>query len=391
MAATTTTAWVLDLLKEAPREGVQEAQAHAVLPRAFIVIHTIHTAHITEHEHSPHQHNTKMPRSFSIEQSQLIEEGTAGGGSGMGGVSVIGPSPAAHRTQYGQYKWATAVLLGVASVVALSSVFHSTGSSSSSNSNTNGHVLANADKELASQTIGSPPKMDGFDRPYITLFGDSHTQYGWSVERGGFAALLAEAYNRYADIRNRGVSGYTTRDALKVLDLVFPLDAHSSVRAYPPSLVLILLGSNDQVAPGQWVDAHGDHHVPLDEYKANYAQIIRHLQELDAALPILLLAPPPVETTETRQNTHMKKYRDAVLELGEVEELPVVDLWTVCEGDDDEEYLSYLVDGLHFNAKGNKAVFEAILEKVGEAYPELLPGGEGMPKRQKDPSDPTFV
>lgn len=46
-------------------------------------------------------------------------------------------------------------------------------------------------------------------RPTVVLFGDSLTQFSFS--EGGWGAGMADAYQRRADVLNRGLSGYNTR------------------------------------------------------------------------------------------------------------------------------------------------------------------------------------
>ena len=40
-----------------------------------------------------------------------------------------------------------------------------------------------------------------------------------------------------------------------------------------------------------------------------------------------------------------------MMALGKELDIPVVDLWTLCQGDDASAYPSYLVDGLHLNSR----------------------------------------
>jgi hypothetical protein len=79
-------------------------------------------------------------------------------------------------------------------------------------------------------------------RPQFVLFGDSITQRGW--EDRGWAAGLADAYGRKADVINRGYSGYNSRWALHLLDRVFP-----AAPAPPPELATVMLGANDAALP----------------------------------------------------------------------------------------------------------------------------------------------
>lgn len=58
------------------------------------------------------------------------------------------------------------------------------------------------------------------DRATIVLFGDSLTQRGW--DDGGWAAAVAHAYQRRADVYNRGLGGYNTRyTCWSMITLVF--------------------------------------------------------------------------------------------------------------------------------------------------------------------------
>lgn len=176
---------------------------------------------------------------------------------------------------------------------------------------------------------------------------------------------------------------------MRVLDSVFPLGPQSRVQAHPPALVVILFGSNDQVQPGSWVEATTgeDHHVPLAEYTSNYKRILTHLRTLQVDLPLILVSPPPVadDVKGARTNAAIKVYRDVVLSLGDEEGIPVFDLWEVCEGDDAEKFSSYLVDGLHLNGAGNTVLYEGLMGVIQKHYPDLLPEGTKMRKRERDP------
>lgn len=120
--------------------------------------------------------------------------------------------------------------------------------------------------------------------------------------------------------------------------------------------------------------------MPLSEYKSNYKLILTHLRTLRKDLPLILVTPPPVA-----DNAVVKEYGDAVLSLGKEEGLPVFDLWEACEGKEADKFPGYLVDGLHLNGKGNTVLFEGLMAVIGEHYPALLPEGEKMPKRERDP------
>lgn len=75
-------------------------------------------------------------------------------------------------------------------------------------------------------------------RPQFVLFGDSITQKSFSP--GGWGAAVADAYQRKADVVNRGYSGYNSRWALHLLGRVFPAE-----RAGDTALATVFFGAND--------------------------------------------------------------------------------------------------------------------------------------------------
>ena len=59
-------------------------------------------------------------------------------------------------------------------------------------------------------------------RRRFVLFGDSITQQGFSV--GGWGGRLQDRYARFADVENRGFSGYNSEWARLLLPSLFPPD-----------------------------------------------------------------------------------------------------------------------------------------------------------------------
>lgn len=80
-------------------------------------------------------------------------------------------------------------------------------------------------------------------RPTFVCFGDSITQRGFAP---GWTGMLADAYQRKADVVNRGYSGYNTRWALQLLPRVFPEPLPGGE---PPALVTLFFGANDAALP----------------------------------------------------------------------------------------------------------------------------------------------
>ena len=79
-------------------------------------------------------------------------------------------------------------------------------------------------------------------RPQFVFFGDSITQKAFA--QGGWAGVVADAYQRRVDVINRGYSGYNTRWALSIVDHLFPANTTSKVE-----LATVFFGANDAALP----------------------------------------------------------------------------------------------------------------------------------------------
>ncbi|KAJ2715989.1 isoamyl acetate-hydrolyzing esterase [Coemansia spiralis] len=199
----------------------------------------------------------------------------------------------------------------------------------------------------------------------LIAFGDSITEGGNSAANRGFVVRLADIFTRRLDVLNRGFSGYTTRNALTVAGMVFPvmpppppkpsrltvvqraLGLSQWSPAFPgkpraPRLCLIFFGANDaRVAPNA-------QHVPLDEFRVNLRRLVALLRDpasvhYSPTTRILLITPPAVgdrmmDEVARREGRHpgwknavTKLYAQAVMELAEEAALPAIDLWTWIE------------------------------------------------------------
>lgn len=165
------------------------------------------------------------------------------------------------------------------------------------------------------------------------LFGDSLFQHSSSQERGyTLAPALQAEYIRRLDVVNRGFSGYNTDQALDILPKIIPASRQAKIR-----FLVIFFGANDSCLKG----AAGSQHVPLERYKQNLRNIIRHpvLQEHNPR--IILVAPPPVNEYTAEENDrgkgyiyprrkaeHTKLYADAAKDVAKELNVTSLDLWT---------------------------------------------------------------
>ncbi|KAJ5103138.1 Esterase SGNH hydrolase-type subgroup [Penicillium argentinense] len=240
-------------------------------------------------------------------------------------------------------------------------------------------------------TVSSPQKV-GLAYDQFIIFGDSITQQSYNQGMGfGWGAQLQEVYSRKLDIINRGFSGYTTANAIKILDQFFPSPQTANVR-----LMTIFFGANDSVGKDHF------QHVSIEVYKENLKKIIQH-PAVQAQNPyIILMTPPPVNEyqleqfdaekstphpSRTAKNT--KDYADVTRVIGKELNLPVADIWSAfmdvtgwkeglpLPGSRDlpeiESLSALFVDGLHPSPGGSKIIFNEVLTTIEKSLPDFAP------------------
>jgi len=187
----------------------------------------------------------------------------------------------------------------------------------------------------------------------VVAFGDSITQQGFNVEFGGWIALMADKWPQQTDFLNRGHSGHTTRHALELM--------RQGVLGNP-NVVVVFFGANDACLPSV------EHHVPLEEYRANLKTIVKTLQ---VKSKVILVTPPPPylpdlikrnmekgkTITADRNVEFTEKYQNVVLDIGKELNLPVADLFSALVNDPK----AHLRDGLHLNALGNRELYQLMI------------------------------
>ncbi|CAM9947686.1 unnamed protein product [Laminaria digitata] len=194
--------------------------------------------------------------------------------------------------------------------------------------------------------------------------------------------MLSHWWERRYDVINRGFSGYNTRWLMPLVDRLFVPGGATATK-----LVTIFLGANDCVLPGN------AQYVPIEEYKANLADMIRHVCKVHPEARVLLITPPPIhegkwtkhrgvqERDMDRKQEVTKSYATACIEVGEELSVKVIDTYTIMGAGDPRLADIYLHDGVHFTSEGNRMLFEAIQGEVKRSFPELDPaigGDAGM-------------
>ena len=246
------------------------------------------------------------------------------------------------------------------------------------------------------------------------LFGDSITQQCFTQEdnRGFFGPALADYYVRRLDVINRGLSGYNTTQALKILPQIIPSPQKVRVR-----FMTISFGANDARLP----DTPGgpQQHVPLQDFKDNLRKIATHnCLSAHHGVRIILITPPPVDerklleadrakypdavagtggTVMRRTAYTIATYAQAVRDLGAELQLPVLDIWSAMARESGYEWSaddldnfdkppfgsyktpvntalqSFLHDGLHFTRSAYKLLFEELIALIERTWPDQTP------------------
>lgn len=175
----------------------------------------------------------------------------------------------------------------------------------------------------------NPVSYDRFD---VVVLGDSITEgLGVEVEEN-YVQLLRDEFG-WAKIRNAGVRGDETADALARLD--------TDVLAYDPDIVVVFLGGNDYI-----------HRIDPEITFTNLRAIIQRLQEED--IDVLLLGVQGGVWTDL-----YAPYFQGLAEETEVEFVPNV-------LDEVMGHFRHMKDPLHPNALGHKMMFERIAPVLGD-------------------------
>lgn len=210
--------------------------------------------------------------------------------------------------------------------------------------------------------------------PRIVILGDSITQMCFGYD-GGWGAMLNDSLQRRCDVISRGFGGYNTRHCKTVIRAVTP-------KSLEAELAVIFLGANDATGT-----VNSSQHVPLDEFKANIADISSYLRDQVGIPEILLVTPPPSDDTAMdqalldggRSSALTAEYATACREEGEALGLPTLDTHTLFM--EQVNWQSFLRDGLHFNRSGSE-FFHGILDpRVRELINIYMPSNMG-------PNDP---
>ncbi len=187
--------------------------------------------------------------------------------------------------------------------------------------------------------------------------------------------MIADHFQRRADIVNRGFSGYNTEWAKLILpQLLLSKDQ--------TDIVVVFFGTNDCSLPG----LNPKQHIPLSSFCSNLVEMCTYLNSIGIGSSSLILITPPVHCeskwaltckemgcdTTDRSSANTQRYAQAVLDIGQERDIVTLDLFgELSKTSNLDEYLS---DGLHFSLQANKVLGDlaipALEAKLQERFPD---------------------
>jgi len=178
----------------------------------------------------------------------------------------------------------------------------------------------------------------------VACIGDSITEL--STYPNDLQTMLGANYN----VSNFGVSGSTVlRNSYKPY---INQEAFQRAKDFLPNIVVILLGTND---------VRADIYRSIDNFVADYEQLVREVQALESKPEIFLVNPPPIFDNELNlNNTNLledviPRIEQVAKELG----LTTIDVYTPLAN-----HPEYFVDGVHPNNEGARLIASEIYKAI---------------------------
>ena len=179
---------------------------------------------------------------------------------------------------------------------------------------------------------------------HVACVGDSIT------EGSGYPENLQVMLGANYKVGNFGVSGSTVL-ANSTLPYISQ-QACLRAKAFQPSVVVILLGTND---------AQENTYESIDAFSQDYKKLINEYQSLESSPDIWLVTPPPIFANNMRlSNTNLEQGVLPCIEQVAIElDLPLIDVNTVLTG-----YPDYFGDGVHPNSEAAMLIANEISQAL---------------------------
>jgi lysophospholipase L1-like esterase len=203
---------------------------------------------------------------------------------------------------------------------------------------------------LGSLAIGTKPP----NLIHVACVGDSIT------EGSGYPAHLQTMLGNSYKVGNFGVSGSTV--LLNSNTPYMKQSAFQKAKAFQPSIVVIMLGTND---------AHETTYESIENFQADYKKLISAYQVLDSNPQIWLVTPPPIFENELDLNeTNLEQgVIPQIEQVANELSLPTIDVNTALSN-----YPEYFGDGVHPSNEGAMLIASEINQAItSDGVPEATP------------------
>lgn len=178
----------------------------------------------------------------------------------------------------------------------------------------------------------------------VACIGDSITEL--STYPTDLQDLLGCSYY----VREFGVTGSTVLNN-SLTPYIHQLKFHVA-KEFQPAIVVIMLGTND---------ARNDTYQSIDNFVADYEQVVRQMQELESNPKIFLAKPPPIFENKlflSNQNL-LEGVIPRIEKVANDFDLPIIDIYTPLAG-----HPEYFVDGVHPNYEGASIIANEIFKAL---------------------------
>ncbi|WP_432798068.1 SGNH/GDSL hydrolase family protein [Poriferisphaera sp. WC338] len=192
--------------------------------------------------------------------------------------------------------------------------------------------------------------------PLVWLFyGDSIT-HGVAHTRGSrdyvehFEEMLRHDMGRSLDaVINTAISGHTTKELVSQFDI--------RVQRHRPDIVFLMIGMND-------CSADAPQHTPLKDFRKNLYDLAERIAGLGAQL-ILQTTCPIVRGYAPEREPHYPAYMQAIRDIANEKNLPLIDHTAFWESHDDAYWLEWMNNAFHPNARGHAVMARKLLQDTG--------------------------
>ncbi len=177
---------------------------------------------------------------------------------------------------------------------------------------------------------------------------------GWRDYTELFSERIRYELRRLNDVVFKtAYDGNTTRHLLESF--------HWRVEQFQPQVVFVMIGTNDCCIGPEGV------RVPLDEFKSNLQKLIKQIQAMNGALPVLQTTCPLWPGGAPERESNMEKYMATVRSVARDAQVPLIDhraYWKQKAKVRGSMPYPWMSDAIHPNEMGHRVFAELIFKKL---------------------------